>query len=412
MKMTKRYSIVALIVLMGISGLLFWAFSGNRSEAESLTQLSGREIEEILASQATVDNSVTANVIGSKESRQAFLKGLKEHLALAAAARDEGLDSDAMFEVNLAYKTRLLLADLYEIEQGYGPDKPFLISEQDLQAFWSEPGNESAFKRDMDTLLTIQSDVQAKMGTGIRPGPLAGESLTKARRRWARAKILSSKGELDAKFMSSDNVKLRLRVLEAGILSSEMLRKHWNERIKATNAEIVEFIRLNPQYDLGRKRELAEQALARVKNGEDIAKLAAQLTEHRPTKNTGGLIENMTIGDMPAALETALLAVTAGQVIDRLIETELGFHIAKLERKGIRKTTDGREVVEYSFRQILFQNKFEQPGVTDPNIPPPFMTAEEIARMQIEHKKRDRFVAEYLAKYRIDVPEDFSAKTD
>lgn len=410
--MTKRYSIFALIVLIGIGGVLFWAFSGNRSEAESLTQLSESDIEKILASQAAVDNSATANVTVSKESRQAFLTGLREHLALAAAARDEGLDTDKLFEINRAYKTRLLLADLYEVEQGHGPDKPFPISEQEFQAFWSESGNENAFKRDMDTLLTIQTDVQTKMGTGIRPGPLAGESLTKARKRWARAKILSSKAEGDAKFMSSENVKLRLRVLEAGILSSEMLRKHWNERIKATNAEIAEFIRLNPQYDLGRKRELAEQALARVKNGEDIAKLAAQLTEHRPTKNLGGLIENMTIGDMPAALETALLSAAAGQVIDRLIETELGFHIAKLERKGTRETTDGRDVVVYSFRQILFQNKFEQPGVTDPNIPPPFMTAEEIAQMQIEREKRDRFVAEYLAKYRINVPEDFSARTD
>ena len=61
--------------------------------------------------------------------------------------------------------------------------------------------------------------------------------------------------------------------------------------------------------------------------------------------------------------------------------------------------------------QIYFK-QVRTPGVNDPEIPPPFMTAEEIARMLIEREKRDRLVAEYMAKSKIEVPGEAPAASE
>ncbi len=413
----KKYVLIAVAALIGVVGIVVAWNSYSRqadaamTEAAILKEVSADDISAILKSQAEAGDENIAAISESHESRKAFVQGLREHLALAAQARREGLASDPLFLINYEAKKDQLLADLYQAKLGHDLNKPYPVTEEESTAVWASAENKKAFQRDMDAMRQIQSSVNEMLGTQMAPGVLMGESLERAKRKWARTKIVSDKAKADADFMASKEVQLRMKVLEAGLLSSDLLRKHWRDRIKATDAEIKAFIAKNPEYDLNRKVILAQNIHQRVLNGENFNKLVAEHSEHRPTKATGGLFEEMMQGDMPEPLEAALLAAEPGQMIGHIVATDMGWHIAKLERKTPIRLDNGREVFRYSFRQILIQNKFEQPGVADPNIPPPFMTAEEIVRAQIEKDKRDGFVAEYLEKNKISMPEDFAAQS-
>ena len=66
-----------------------------------------------LKARQSVTPAAVAAIAERAETRRAFLKGIREHLALAAEARREGLSEDPNFKINLDYKKNLLLADLY-----------------------------------------------------------------------------------------------------------------------------------------------------------------------------------------------------------------------------------------------------------------------------------------------------------
>ncbi len=412
---TKKYVFIAVAALLSVVGIAFAWNSYSRqadaamTEAAILKEVSADDISTILKSQSDAGDENISAITESPEGRKAFVQGLREHLALAAEARREGLATDPLFVVNYEYKKAQLLADLYQTKLGHDLNKPYPVSPEEAAAVWASSENQKAFQRDMDAMRQIQSSVNEMLGTRMAPGVLMGEGLERAKNKWARTKIVSEKAKADADFMTAKEVQLRIKILEAGLLSADLLRKHWRDRIKASPAEIKSFIASKPEYDLRRKLTLAQQLHQRALEGESFDKLAEQ-SEHRPTKKTGGLFEDMNQGDMPESLETALFAAEPGQIIGHIVTTDLGWHIAKLEKKTSIRLDNGREAYRYSFRQVLIQNKFEQPGVTDPNIPPPFMTAEEIAREQIEKEKRDRFVAEYLEKNKIAMPEDFAAQ--
>lgn len=394
----KKYLLIAAaIVSVGI-GVVAWAYYDRRADAAKIESEIVKEITEedlslIIESQAKAGDIQIAELAASPEARKAFASGIKEHLALAAEARRTGLTEDQRFSINFAIKQRQLLGDLYQIKLGHSLDKPYRPTEQEISAVWAAPANLVAFKRDMETMQSLQTEMNRKLGNNMAPGVLLGESLDRAKAGWARAKILSDKAIADAEFMSRRDVQLRIKVLEAGILSKDLLRANYEKDIRATDDEIKQFVATRPDYSLERKKAAATAVHKRAKAGEDFNKLVKEFTEHRPTKETGGLIENVLSGDQPEALETAMLALEPGELYGSVIETEQGYHIAKLVDKKERTVADGRKIIEYAFRQILIQNKFEQPGLENSEIPPPFMTAEEIAKMLIEQKKRDRYVA-------------------
>lgn len=415
--MTKKVLIIAaLLITLSVAGLFVWRAQDSRvkaskTDAEIVKGLTAEEIGLILKSQASSDGGAAVEYITqTPEARQAFLKGLREHLALAAEARREGLADDASFKINLEYKRNILLADLYRAKLSKEQGKYYVVPAEELKAVWNNADNEKQFNTDMDTLLAIQKAMFEMRGNANVPSKLQGESLEKARDRWASTKILSDKAKADAEFMKRPELPLRFKVLEAGILSTNYLRKHWTDSIKPTEQEINAYLAAHPEFDLKKKREKAEAVLQRAKAGDDFNALVKEFSEHRPTKETGGLFENVVAGQLSPEIDNAVLALEKGQIADKLIETEIGWYIIKLENKQTKKDNNGNDTAVYSIRQILFQNKFEQPGIVNPDIPPPFMTAEEIAKEEVEKEKRDKFVQEVIQRSQIKLPNDFTVE--
>ena len=407
----KPFVFFLIVTVSAIAGFGGWQFLAERArasklEAEILHGLSAEQIGSILKSQAKADRTGVDAIIAGPESKEKFLKGMKEYLALAAVARREGLADDPDFLNNFEYKKNRFLGELFGAKLFAETGNRRLVSDEQINAVWGDAKNEEAFSRAMNSIQRIQTEV-AKNADRLMPVPLQGESLIKARESWATFKILSDKAKADAAFMQQPEIQLRLKVIEAGILSSDYLRKHWIAKVKATEKEIADYLGAHPEYDLNKKREKAEAILQRARSGQNFAVLAKEFTEHRPTKATGGLFENVSNGDLDEPLERAALSLEPGQIAPNLIVSSLGVHIVKLEKKEISTDSAGNKTAKYTIRQILFQNGFEQPNMANADIPAPFMSPQEIAKTHIEIEKRNAFVDGIVESTRILLPADF-----
>lgn len=412
----KKAVIIFFITILTAGGIFFvWQINNEQAkaaklEAETLKGLTAEEIGLILKSEALADRGAIEQFNENAEKRRLFLKGMHEYLALAAQARREGLVEDEKFKINVEYKKDILLADLYQAKLSDGKTTLYIVPDEEIRAVWANAENENLFTRDMNVLKEIRQEAIDASGAQISELVLDGDALDKVRQKWARTKVLSEKAKADADFMNQSEVSLRLKIVEAGILANDYLRVNWEKRIKATEQEISDYLARHPEYDVNKKKQLAETVLKKAKDGEDFTKLAKEFSEDRKTKDNGGLYEDMNKNVLWAEVETAALGLEKGQIAPAIVESSIGFHIVKLENKQIAKTADGGESVKFSVRHILLQKNFEEPNVKNPDIPPPFMKAEEIAKAEVEKEKREKFLAEVFAKNPISMPQDFSVE--
>jgi peptidyl-prolyl cis-trans isomerase D len=79
-------------------------------------------------------------------------------------------------------------------------------------------------------------------------------------------------------------------------------------------------------------RTKAEDVLAKVKNGDDFAKLAQEVSEDQGTASKGGDLGLFSRGHMVPAFDAAAFALEPGAVSD-VVETPFGLHVIKVEEK-------------------------------------------------------------------------------
>lgn len=422
--MSKKALLLVLIIIVTIgSALIFWRVQeatataarieaeakAAKVESEILKGLTEEDLQLVLANQALVEPSSILAIVESAESRKIFLAGLKQYLALAARARREGLAEDANFKLNREFKKNMLLASLYQNKLDNDQKKYYDVPKEQIEAVWASPVNENQFNIEMQALQAIQKAVAESTGN---PGAaVGGDGLLKSpktREFWAKTKILSHQAKADSSFIRDHRkaLDLRFKIDEAGILSSDYLRKYWSTKIKVTDEEIAAYLAAHPEYDLNKKREKAEAVLQRAKAGADFAGLAKEFSEDRSTKNIGGLYDEEQNGDLLPELKKAVLELQEGQFADQIIETNLGYHIIQLVKKQTKKEA-GIENVKYRVNHILFQKRFAEPGNQKPGIPPPFMTATDIAKAELQNQKRLQFIDEVVKSENISLPDDF-----
>lgn len=403
--MNKKYLIFTapIVAIVGLS-IFAWQFYDTKAkaaklEAEILKELSTGELRSVL-----MNHPATAPLLNDAVGRQAFLKGLQEYLALAAEARREGLANDRLFKINFEYKKVLFFADAYDRRQAAVTGKSVPITEEDLKTVWADPLSEAKFRETMDAITEIQQDLETQRGTNLPISALQGEALEKARRNWARAHFLSRKAWVeDRALVESNEMRLRIKILEAGILAADYLRKHYASDLRPTEAEIATYLNAHPEFQEGRKRERAERILERLKSGEDFAAVAKTESEDRSSKDNGGLLEDVPVDNVWGKVEEIVLSLAPGELYPELVETDIGFHIVRLERKS---GVAGEKPTKYSFRQILVQRAFEDPNHNIPGVPPPFIDRRSIAFSSIEKEKRDKFVRRVIERAGVLVPED------
>jgi parvulin-like peptidyl-prolyl isomerase len=181
------------------------------------------------------------------------------------------------------------------------------------------------------------------------------------------------------------------------------------EKVKPTDEEIAKYISEHPELDTSAKKTKAQEILDRAKGGEDFAALANEFSEDpgnmdpQTKQKKGGLYADTPKGRMIPAFEQAALALEPGQIAPDLVETDYGYHIIKLEKKGEGKDPSGQPTETYDVRHILIGT-----GVKDPKNPMGReMPVKDFVRSQLEEEKEKQVIDELVANNHVQVPDDF-----
>jgi parvulin-like peptidyl-prolyl isomerase len=107
----------------------------------------------------------------------------------------------------------------------------------------------------------------------------------------------------------------------------------------------------------------AEEILARLKKGEDFAKVAAETSEDADTAKNGGTLGLLTPGKTNSEeFEKAAFALKAGETSE-IVQSPFGFHIIKVDEKTETRTAtfdESRSYIEAVLKKELEQKKGEE----------------------------------------------------
>lgn len=426
--------LILLLVVLGIgAGLVFWKSKVGGHSTGGFNKITQQEVE-LLVKDLAEQNPMAIKRLGEDaELRKQQLNNLKELFAFASEAERNGTTNDPKYRNELQNIRTELTAVNYDrhINKDKGPMPPMgFIGEDRVKAFWGEgeqpaqgffanlkdkiglgkKDNEMAFQRFLDTKITLLKESNPAM----KDREISEEEKAQAREFFAKINIYNDEfnekiasGELPKEL--KDKIDLQVKLQQAQFLARVYSEKMAKD-IEVTDEDIAAYIAGNPEFDTSAKRAKAEEILARAKNGEDFATLANEFSEDpgnsagEDGKKRGGLYENVRLGMMVKPFEEAALALEPGQVSQGLVETDFGYHIVKLEKKGEADGRDGQKEQTYDVRHILISTGFK-----DPNSP--FGREEPIkqyVRRKLQEEREKKAIDELVARNSVQVPEDFT----
>lgn len=330
------------------------------------------------------------------EYRRSQEDSIRQLLAFACQAVKDGVLSDPVIRRELENIRAEITAVQYEKaaheKEGVPPFSS--ITDERIAGFYELAANQARF----DEFLKVKVEL-LKRGTPSAPDrSISPEEREQARDIFAKIKLSEAESKLKGKKLHPhlwDQTALQIKLQQAQFLS-RLYAETIADQIAATDEEIAEYIAARPELDSSAKRIKAEGILSRAAAGEDFAALANEYTEDPgnagPQGKSGGLYEDVPKGQMIAAFEQAALALEPGQVAPGLVETEYGFHVIKLERKGGTPET-------YDVRHILIATTLkdpENPGGRD-------LPVKTFVRTKLEGEKESAILAKVVADNKIDI---------
>lgn len=426
--------LILLLVVLGIgAGLVVWKNKvGGHSEG-SFNKITKEEVEMLLADVAKVNPMVLKRFAEDPEMKKQQLENLKQLLAFASQAQREGLTNEPNNRQELKNIRSEVVAVNYdrEINKDKGPMPPFgFITEDQTNAFWGTgdqapkgawasfknkigfgpQNNELEFQRFLETKVALLKASNPQM----KDREISEEERTQARDIFAKIEIYekeyedkAASGELSKEFQ--DKVNLQIKLQQAQFLA-RLYSEKMAEKVKVTDEEINQYIAEHPELDTSSKKAKAEEILNRAKAGEDFAALANEFSEDpgntdpQTEAKKGGLYSDTPKGRMVPAFEEAALSLEPGQVYQGLVETDYGYHILKLEKKGEGKDAAGQPTETYDVRHILISTGFKDPeNPMGREVP-----VRTYVRAKLEEEKEKKTLEDLVASNHVEVPEDFT----
>jgi len=243
---------------------------------------------------------------------------------------------------------------------------------------------------------------------------ISEEEKTQAKDIFAKIEIYEQEYEdkVDAGQISKelqDKINLQIKLQQAQFLA-RIYSDKMAEKVKVTDEDVAKYIAEHPELDTGAKKAKADEILNRAKAGEDFAALANEFSEDpgntdpQTKQKKGGLYADTPKGRMVPAFEQAALALEPGQVAPELVETDYGYHIVKLEKKGQGKDASGQPAETYDVRHILIST-----GYKDPENPMGReMPVKAYVRSKLETDKEKQVIDELVASNHVEIPDDFT----
>ena len=422
------------MVILGIgAGLVVWKNKVGGSHASgSYNSISKEEVEMLLGDLAKVNPMVLKRFAQDPEMKKQQLDNLKQLLAFASQAQKEGLTNDPTNRQELENIRSEVAAVNYdkEINKDKGPMPPFgFISEDQVNAFWAkgeqpakgfftslkdkiglgEEDHEVAFQKFLDSKINVLKSGNPQM----KDREVSEEEKTQARDFFAKIEIYEKEfddkvasGELSKDFKAKVDLQIKLQ-------QSQFLARLYSDKladkVKVTDEDISKYVTEHPELNSAEKKAKAEEVLNRAKSGEDFASLANQFSEDPGNKDAkgegqGGMYKDVVKGKMVKPFEDATLALEPGQISPNLVETDFGYHIIKLEKKGEGKDPAGQPTETYDVRHILFSTSYKDPADPDGHE----MPVKAYVRTKLETEKEKKLLDEIVAGNNVQVPDDFT----
>ncbi|MEO8041906.1 MAG: peptidylprolyl isomerase [Acidobacteriota bacterium] len=427
--------LILLLAVLGIgAGLVVWKNKVGGHSTASFNSISKQEVEMLLADVAKVNPMVLKRFAEDPEMKKQQLENLKQLLAFASQAKKDGLTDEPNNRQELKNIESEVIAVNYDREthKDAGPMPPFgFITEEQINGFWGEGGeqapqgfwaslknkvglgpkdHELEFQKFLDTKVALLKESNPQM----KDREISEEEKKQAREIYAKIEIYRKEyedklaaGEIPKEFQDKVNLQVKLQQAQylARLYSDKMA-----EKVKVTDEDIAKYISEHPELDTSAKKTKAQAILDRAKGGEDFATLANELSEDpgnmdpQTKQKKGGLYADTPKGRMIPAFEQAALALEPGQIAPELVETDYGYHIIKLEKKGQGKDQSGQPAETYDVRHILIGT-----GVKDPKNPMGReMPVKDFVRSQLEEEKEKKVIDELVANNHVEVPDDFT----
>jgi parvulin-like peptidyl-prolyl isomerase len=423
-----------LLAILGIgAGLVVWKSKVGTHASGSFNSISKEEVEMLLADVAKVNPMVLKRFADDPEMKKQQLENLRQLLAFASQSQREGLTNEPNNRQELKNIRSEVIAVNYdrEINKDKGPMPPFgFVTEDQINAFWGTgdqaptgywasfknkiglgpQNNELEFQKFLDTKVALLKESNPQM----KDREISEEEKNQAKEIFAKIEIYEKEyedkvaaGELPKEFQ--DKVNLQVKLQQAQFLA-RLYSEKMAEKVKVTDEEIDKYIAEHPELDTSAKKTKAEEILNRAKAGEDFAALANEFSEDPGNMNpqtnekNGGLYADTPKGRMVPAFEEAALALEPGQVAANLVETDYGYHIVKLEKKGESQDPSGQPTETYDVRHILISTGFKDPE----NPMGREMPVKQYVRTKLEEEKEKKVLDELVAANHVQVPEDFT----
>ncbi len=433
--------LILVVVVLGLgAGLVFWKTNhAGGHGGGAVTKVSKEDMEIFLE---TALNPMQLRMLAqSPDQKKALAKNLAELLSLSNQARKEGYADKPEFKKTIKDIRKQILAINYdkEINAGKGQMPPFsFITEDQIKAFWEETEEEKtgvmsiwkgADKRRHIKEFETGYDEQIKLAKERGLLPKEGEPNEEQKKqietqrkqmRDSFAKVTIYYAEAKAKLASIGSmtdeekekwekferkVNLQIMLQESQTLVQAYVQEVLAPKLEVKKEDVEKYIADHPE--LGKeKRDKAEEVLKKVKDGEDFAKLAKEYSEDPGSKDTGGLYKDVPLGQMAKEFETAALALEPGKVADKLVKTNFGYHIIKLERKGETEGKDGKKTETYDARHILISSKIKDPS----NPVGQEVPIEQYVNQTLSKEKQEKVIGEIVANNPVEVAEDFEVK--
>jgi foldase protein PrsA len=108
-------------------------------------------------------------------------------------------------------------------------------------------------------------------------------------------------------------------------------------------------------------KKLAEDTAARLKKGEDFAKLAKELSDDPGSKDNGGLYENADVNGWVPEFKKAALALPLNQISDP-VKTDYGYHVMKVESRKEQTFDEVKDKLRAQIVNEKYDNFLQKDG--------------------------------------------------